>query len=64
MSEYNKKDMRKFKPTVGMGTDVKNTQMLGGKGAMTPAQNETNETVPHTTGAAPKCTPYGGENQH
>lgn len=57
------KDPIKYKPTVG-GTDVKDTAMLGGKGALTPAQNEENETVPHTTGKAPIPGNLGAEIVH
>lgn len=46
-------DVRDYKPTVGAGKDVKDTQMLTGTGKMSAAQNDDNVTVPYETGAAP-----------
>jgi hypothetical protein len=63
MADKYKQDPTKYKPSVG-GTDVKDTSMLKGQGAFTAAQNEQNETVPYTTGKAPKQGNLGGEASH
>ena len=57
------KDPIKYKPEVG-GTEVDKTAMLSGKGALTAAQNDTNETVPYQTGKLPVPGNLGAEIVH
>ena len=56
-------DPTKYRPTIHT-TDVKDTKMLKGEGAFTPAQNEQNETVPWTTGKAKQVGGLGGQQKH
>jgi hypothetical protein len=58
----NKKDVRDFKPTLGGGSDAKDTQMLKGEGKFSKDQLEDNVTHPHTTGKAPDGGRKGGES--
>ncbi len=57
-------DIRKKQCSIDEGTDVKNTQMLKGKGKFSSAQNETNVTTPYNTGSAPPSGGLGGKSTY
>jgi hypothetical protein len=59
-----KKDILLHEPTVDSGEDVRETQMLKGKGKFSKAQLDTNTVQPYASGAAPACEPHGGMNRH
>ena len=61
MAKMNQTNLRTFKTSTDMGSNVRDTQKLTGEAKETPAERERNVTTEYTPGGKP-TGPFGGEN--